>query len=83
MTFWGLKTSDFLDTNIRTFHHKHRNFVPKKSDVFHFPAGNGAKFRVFRILQYLESGQGVVASEAILSPLTTAFGRPKPTEKGC
>ena len=37
------KTSDFFDTNIRTFDAKHPYFVPKKSDVSCFPAENGAK----------------------------------------
>ena len=30
------KTSDFSRQNIRTFRAKHRNFTPKKSDVFIF-----------------------------------------------
>ena len=31
-----MKTSDFFEANIRTFRAKHRNFIPKKSDVFSF-----------------------------------------------
>ena len=33
------KTSDFFASNIRTFEVKHRNFCPKKSDVFGFRHG--------------------------------------------
>ena len=39
---WGnrkSKTSDFFDGNLRTFEAKHRNFSPKKSDVFEFRKG--------------------------------------------
>ena len=69
------KTSDFLGTNLRTFHAKPPYFVAKKSDVSGFPAGNGAKIPLFLILRYFGAKQGVVASEAILSPLTKWFGR--------
>ena len=65
------KTSDFLGTNLRTFHAKPPYFVAKKSDVSGFPAGNVAKIPLFPILRYFGAKQGVVASEAILSPLTT------------
>ena len=69
------KTSDFLGTNLRTFHAKPPYFVAKKSDVSGFPAGNVAKIPLFPILRYFGAKQGVVASEAILSPLTTGGGR--------
>ena len=68
------KTSDFLGTNLRTFHAKPPYFVAKKSDVSGFPAGNVAKIPLFPILRYFGAKQGVVASEAILSPLTTGAG---------
>ena len=71
----GPKTSDFLGTNLRTFHAKPPYFVAKKSDVSGFPAGNVAKIPLFPILRYFGAKQGVVASEAILSPLTTGGGR--------
>ena len=35
--FRKIKTSDFLDENIRTFGAKHPYFVPKKSDVLQLP----------------------------------------------
>ena len=75
MPYFGSKTSDFLDRNIRTFDAKPPYFVAKKSDVSGFPAGNGAKIPLFPILRYFGAKQGVVASEAILSPLTTGGGR--------
>ena len=71
MPYFGSKTSDFLDRNIRTFDAKPPYFVAKKSDVSGFPAGNVAKIPLFPILRYFGAKQGVVASEAILSPLTT------------
>lgn len=40
------KTSDFWATNIRTFHAKHRNIIPKKSDVFEFPTGKTSTIHV-------------------------------------
>ena len=75
MPYFGSKTSDFLDRNIRTFDAKPPYFVAKKSDVSGFPAGNVAKIPLFPILRYFGAKQGVVASEAILSPLTTGGGR--------
>ena len=69
------KTSDFLGTNLRTFHAKPPYFVAKKSDVSGFPAGNVAKIPLFPILRYFGAKQGVVASEALLRALTTGFGR--------
>ena len=38
--FRKLKTSDFFETNLRTFEAKHRNFSLKKSDVFDFRTGS-------------------------------------------
>ena len=82
MPYFGSKTSDFLDRNIRTFDAKPPYFVAKKSDVSGFPAGNGAKIPLFPILRYFGAKQGVVASEAILSPLTTQSWRAETSEKG-
>ena len=52
----GTKTSDFFDTNIRTFKAKHPYFVAKKSDVSAFPPGNGTKIPFSRFCDI--SGQG-------------------------
>ena len=71
----GPKISDFLGTNLRTFDAKPPYFVAKKSDVSGFPAGNAAKIPLFPILRYLGPRLGVVASVALLSPLTTGVGR--------
>ena len=43
MPYFGSKTSDFLDRNIRTFDAKPPYFVAKKSDVSGFPAGKCRK----------------------------------------
>ena len=43
MPYFGSKTSDFLDRNIRTFDAKPPYFVAKKSDVSGFPAGKCAE----------------------------------------
>ena len=52
----GPKTSDFLDTNLRTFVAKPPYFVAKKSDVSDFPVVKGAKFPCSRFCDI--SGRG-------------------------
>ena len=82
MPCFGAKTSDFFGKNIRTFHGKHPYFVAKKSDVSCFPAGNAAKIPLSPILRYFDAGYAVVASEALLGPLTTGSGNWKLFENG-
>ena len=56
--------------------------MAKKSDVSCFPAGNVAKIPLSPILRYFDAGYAVVASEALLGPLTTGSGRLKASENG-
>lgn len=56
--------------------------MAKKSDVFGFPAENDAKIPLSPILRYFGTSQVLVASEALLGPLTTGSGRLKASENG-
>ena len=82
MPYFGAKTSDFLGTNIRTFHAKPPYFVAKKSEVSGFQPGNGTKIPFQPILRYFRTGQGTKAFEALLDPLTTQYERLKAYENG-
>ena len=57
--------------------------MAKKSDVFGFPVGKCAKIPISPILQYFGTRQVVVASEALLSPLTAGVWMLKGTENRC
>ena len=70
------KTSDFFDTNIRTFEAKPRNFALKKSDVFRVPKGKRRKtapeWRItplLHVMQNIRTSHGVVASDGLLKAL--------------
>ena len=73
----GQKTSDYFGINIRTFPSKPPYFVAKKSDVFGFPAEKRAETPFSRFCNISDRGQGLVASEALLSPLTMGVGGPE------